>query len=185
VKPHAARLFTASDVAGFCDVDLKTIHNWVNRGKLAHFRTTGRHLRFHRLDVLEFLRAYGYPVPGVLLAGRPSVVAIEPEATIVAALRRALARKFDLTVFSDAIEGLVSLGVTRPEVLVLGPVDVADAATLVARLRAAALTRHVRIIVCGVRADERDAALRSGASDWIARGDAPRLREALERVTGL
>jgi excisionase family DNA binding protein len=57
------KLLTASDLAALCEVDLKTIHNWVDRGKIAHFRTPGRHLRFRAADVAEFLRAWGYSVP--------------------------------------------------------------------------------------------------------------------------
>src|SRR5690349_17242075 len=57
------KLLTASDLAALCEVDLKTIHNWVDRGRIAHFRTPGRHLRFRAADVAEFLRAWGYTVP--------------------------------------------------------------------------------------------------------------------------
>jgi excisionase family DNA binding protein len=57
------KLLTASDLASLCEVDLKTIHNWVDRGRIAHFRTPGRHLRFRAADVAEFLRAWGYTVP--------------------------------------------------------------------------------------------------------------------------
>jgi excisionase family DNA binding protein len=46
-----------------CEVDLKTIHNWVDRGRIPHFRTPGRHLRFRAPDVAEFLRTWGYSVP--------------------------------------------------------------------------------------------------------------------------
>ncbi|HEX2675074.1 MAG TPA: helix-turn-helix domain-containing protein, partial [Polyangiales bacterium] len=61
-RAQAKELFTASEVARFCQVDLKTIHNWADRGEIRHFRTPGRHLRFRRVDVLDFLRKYGYPV---------------------------------------------------------------------------------------------------------------------------
>jgi excisionase family DNA binding protein len=57
------KLLTASDLAALCEVDLKTIHNWVDRGRIPHFRTPGRHLRFRAADVAEFLRAWGYAVP--------------------------------------------------------------------------------------------------------------------------
>ena len=57
------KLLTASDLATLCEVDLKTIHNWVDRGRIAHFRTPGRHLRFRAADVADFLRAWGYSVP--------------------------------------------------------------------------------------------------------------------------
>jgi excisionase family DNA binding protein len=57
------KLLTASDLAALCEVDLKTIHNWVDRGRINHFRTPGRHLRFRAADVAEFLKAWGYTVP--------------------------------------------------------------------------------------------------------------------------
>ena len=54
---------TTTDLATICEVDLKTIHNWADKGKLQHFRTPGRHLRFEREHVVEFLKHFGYPVP--------------------------------------------------------------------------------------------------------------------------
>lgn len=71
------KLLTASDLAALCEVDLKTIHNWVDRGRIAHFRTPGRHLRFRAVDVAEFLRAWGYTVPRELArASARSVVVV-------------------------------------------------------------------------------------------------------------
>jgi excisionase family DNA binding protein len=55
--------FTASDVASVANVDLKTIHNWVNKGKLPHFRTPGRHLRFRPREVVPVLRGMGFTIP--------------------------------------------------------------------------------------------------------------------------
>lgn len=60
-KPQ--HIFTASDLAKFCQVDLKTIHNWANSGRIEFFRTPGRHLRFKATPVRNFLDAYGYDVP--------------------------------------------------------------------------------------------------------------------------
>ncbi|MEP7126566.1 MAG: helix-turn-helix domain-containing protein [Byssovorax sp.] len=68
---------TASDLAALCEVDLKTIHNWVDRGRIPHFRTPGRHLRFRAADVAEFLRAWGYSVPRELArASAPTVLVV-------------------------------------------------------------------------------------------------------------
>lgn len=61
--PRDALYLTASRMAALCEVDLKTIHNWVERGKLKAFRTPGRHLRFVRKDAVAFLEAQGYTVP--------------------------------------------------------------------------------------------------------------------------
>ncbi|MFO0758834.1 MAG: helix-turn-helix domain-containing protein [Byssovorax sp.] len=70
------KLFTASDLATMCEVDLKTIHNWVDRGRITHFRTPGRHLRFRAADVVEFLRTWGYDVPRELKAETTRVVMV-------------------------------------------------------------------------------------------------------------
>lgn len=67
--------FTATHLAAFCGVDLKTIHNWANKGKVPHFRTPGRHLRFKPLDVKAFLEAFGYDVPSAVIEAQPASVA--------------------------------------------------------------------------------------------------------------
>src|SRR5215471_21478596 len=96
-SPVAGELLTASKVARFCHVDLKTIHNWADKGEIKHFRTPGRHLRFRRLDVLDFLRKYGYPIPELLRVGRPKVVVIDDDPNVLAGVRRSLGRRFDVT----------------------------------------------------------------------------------------
>jgi hypothetical protein len=60
-------LYTASELARMCEVDLKTIHNWSDRGLVDFFRTPGGHLRFKRVDVIGFLEQYHFPVPPAIL----------------------------------------------------------------------------------------------------------------------
>src|SRR3984885_626653 len=107
-------LFTASDVARFCQVDLKTIHNWADKGEIRHFRTPGRHLRFRRVDVLDFLRKYGYPIPELLRTGKPKIVVVDPDPATLATIRRALAKQFELTTFQDPFDALVAVGSLQP-----------------------------------------------------------------------
>lgn len=57
------KLLTGPMVAKAFGCDLKTIHNWVNNGKLKAFRTPGRHLRFRVVDVIDALEQYRYDVP--------------------------------------------------------------------------------------------------------------------------
>ncbi len=57
------KLYTAPEFASMCQVDLKTVHNWVQRGQIVkYFRTPGRHLRFIGKDVIEFLETWGFPL---------------------------------------------------------------------------------------------------------------------------
>lgn len=58
-------LLDAGEVARICQADLKTIHNWCDRGQIpatCFFRTPGRHLRFYKGPILAWLAGRGYPV---------------------------------------------------------------------------------------------------------------------------
>jgi excisionase family DNA binding protein len=184
-RTQAKELFTASEVARFCQVDLKTIHNWADRGEIRHFRTPGRHLRFRRVDVLDFLRKYGYPVPEVLRQGKPSVHVIEEDAAQLEGLKKALATRFDVTGFADPVDALIAIGSETPDVVVL---DVGgnkiDGLSCIARLKASDATRHVRLVVYSSREEKKARALEAGASAFVARPDAVKLVETIEALMG-
>jgi excisionase family DNA binding protein len=70
-------LMRAPEVARLCGVDLKTIHNWVNSGRLRASRTPGRHLRFQPPEVRAFMLEHGFEVPPELHAApRPEICVI-------------------------------------------------------------------------------------------------------------
>jgi excisionase family DNA binding protein len=184
--PQQPELFTASDVARFCQVDLKTIHNWADKGEIRHFRTPGRHLRFRRLDVLDFLRKYGYPIPEVLRLGKPKVVVVDEDPAVLAAIRRALAKKFDLTTFQDAFDALVAVGSLQPDALILDlTMPGLDGVRCLTRLHGIDATSHIRCLVYSARDDLKKAATDAGAYDFIKKGELAELRESLERLMGL
>jgi excisionase family DNA binding protein len=74
VRRRPGLTYTAQDVARFCEVDLKTVHHWADRGRVPHHRTEGRHLRFRRNDLVRFLRAHGYPLPEAIASVRPKII---------------------------------------------------------------------------------------------------------------
>ncbi|HEY3592397.1 MAG TPA: response regulator [Polyangiaceae bacterium] len=179
-------LFTASEFASFCQVDLKTIHNWADKGEIRHFRTPGRHLRFRRLDVLDFLRKYGYPIPELLRVGRPKVVVIDDDPNVLAGVRRSLGRRFDVTTFQDPFEALVAVGTVQPDAIVLDlEMSGVDGLRCIERLKAMDSTSHIRTIVYSGQDDQKRAAMDAGASDFVPKGDVTMLRESIERMTGL
>lgn len=184
-RVQAKELFTASEVARFCQVDLKTIHNWADRGEIRHFRTPGRHLRFRRVDVLDFLRKYGYPVPEVLRQGKPSVHVVDEDAAQLESLKKALGMRFDVTGFSDPVDALIAIGSDTPDVVVF---DVGggkiDALSCISRLKASDATRHVRVVVYSAREDKKARALEAGASSFVLRPDVQRLTETIESLMG-
>ena len=179
-------LFTASDVARFCQVDLKTIHNWADKGEIRHFRTPGRHLRFRRLDVLDFLRKYGYPIPEVLRMGKPKVVVVDEDPQVLAALRRTLARRFDLTTFQDPFDALIAVGSLQPDALIFDvKMPGLDGIRCLERLRSIDATSHIRCIVYSTHEEAKKNATDAGAYDFIKKGELAELRDSLERLMGL
>jgi excisionase family DNA binding protein len=170
---------TAVEVARACAVDLKTIHNWARKGKLACTRTGGGHLRFHRLDVTEMLRRHAHPVPDALIAHRLRVCVAGDGARQA---RRAFARKVELVEVAHVIDALVTLAAIDPDALVIEDASWLDDARVLERLRASEATRHVRVVVVGGDDARRAALMRAGARFAVPRDDATSLREALDRI---
>jgi excisionase family DNA binding protein len=121
---HKDDLFTAPQVAKICSTDLKTIHNWVNKSKIKSFRTPGRHLRFRREDILDFLSRFGYPIPEGFAAPPNQIVLVDADETSRKALKRALSRDFEVEVFSNHVDAALYIGKKCPSlVLVNGDTD--------------------------------------------------------------
>jgi len=116
---HSDDLFTAPQVAKICSTDLKTIHNWVNRGEIKFFRTPGRHLRFRRQDIMDFLIKYGYPVPDGFALNRPRVVIIDSDEGNLRGLKRSLTKDLDVQAFGDHLDALLAIGHRRPALVLV------------------------------------------------------------------
>ncbi len=103
-------IFVASQVASIWNVDLKTVHNWVEKGDMEAFRTPGRHLRFRRRSLLSFLRRYNMAVPADLAPERPRVMLLASTPERVERLRAILSAHYDVLVQTDPVAGLAELG---------------------------------------------------------------------------
>ena len=179
-------LFTASEVARFCQVDLKTIHNWADRGEIQHFRTPGRHLRFRQLDVLDFLRKYGYPIPEAVADGRPRLYTVERGDEGSLPGLEEVGEVFEVTVFPDALACLLAVGDAAPDALLVHedmqgarPVDVIRA------IKANAATQHVRAVILSSSVALKAPALAAGASAFMSPEELGSLRGTLEALMGL
>lgn len=178
-------LFTATEVARFCQVDLKTIHNWADRDDIRHFRTPGRHLRFQRVDVLDFLRKYGYPIPDEIGADRPLVTLLGDSADLDPLLG-ALGTPFETKCFDNAFEALIAIGAKTPDALVIsGQSARFDLDELLTALSRAEVTRHVRVVLVGGADTSLEAKLADRVSAQVKRGDGEELRATLEALLGV
>jgi excisionase family DNA binding protein len=118
-------VYSAQSVADFCEVDLKTVHHWADRGKIEHHRTEGRHLRFRRNDVVRFLRAHGYPLPDALVRARPTLAValasapLEEGALSAEEVIRRLGSRFSLRRHGSGALALAHLVADAPDAVVL------------------------------------------------------------------
>jgi len=119
------KLLTASDLATLCEVDLKTIHNWVDRGRIAHFRTPGRHLRFRAADVAEFLRAWGYAVPRELARASSRTVLVLGSKDTASHVTRALGDGLPVRHAAHPYDALVFAGADPADIYVVDLKEVA------------------------------------------------------------
>jgi excisionase family DNA binding protein len=179
-------LFTASQIARFCQVDLKTIHNWADRGQISHFRTPGRHLRFRRPHVLDFLRKYGYPIPDELEAERPRVALFVDGLREKDKVLASLQTTFEVVDYPDPLTGLLQIGEQPPDAIVLGAqVGDLSGADIIDALKRGNNTRHVRAILLAGGEADKQAALVAGASAYVSASDTKGLRDTLEALMGI
>ncbi len=113
------KLLTASDVATLCEVDLKTIHNWVDRGCIPHFRTPGRHLRFQAVDVANFLREWGYTIPRRFYAQIAQTVLVVGSKEALAVVTRAAGQSASVRAVGDLYEATIQVGAEPTSAIVV------------------------------------------------------------------
>ena len=177
-----ALVYTAQDVARFCEVDLKTVHHWADRGKIVHRRTEGRHLRFRRNDVVRFLRAHGYPIPEEASRVKPSVALTVFDGADD--LAKKLGARLRVRRYPSGIVAISSLLAEQPDALVVRLDDPSLAgARTIAALKSAAETAWV--VVATVGGDEREAARAAGAEIAIGEQDLGKLPTELAKVLAL
>lgn len=140
-------LLTSSALAKAFAVDLKTIHNWVDRDYLVATRTGGRHIRVRPADAAAFARAHDFGLPASLRAALRCVVVLDAKPTWVDKIRPTLGDAYDVVSFTDPIDALVHTASELPDVFVL---DTAGLGTPLAKIADAlhgqARTRGIRIV---------------------------------------
>lgn len=185
-SPKLKDLFTASQIARFCQVDLKTIHNWADRGQIMHFRTPGRHLRFRRPHVLDFLRKYGYPIPDELDAERPRIAVLVDSESEKGAFLDALGSVFDVVDYPDPVDGLLRMGEQPPDAVVLGAkIGQLSGTEIIVALKRSDSTQHVRAVLLAGAESDKQAALEAGASAHVSASDVLGLKDTLEALMGV
>ena len=148
---------TSGDIARSLAVDLKTVHRWVQKGRLRGQRTRGGHLRFHRVEVVRFLRGRRLQIPQGLSIGSPRILAVR--------LPPLMQHRWATEYLDGLFDALVELMSSDYDVVAvnLDRLDTNAAAAFVRALRSRAATQSVGLVVVSQWADRRRALLAAGA----------------------
>ena len=171
------KLLTASDVADLCEVDLKTIHNWVDRGCIPHFRTPGRHLRFQAVDVASFLREWGYAIPRRFYAQIAQTVLVVGGEDAESVVTRAAGQSASIRTVRDLYEVAIRVGAEPTSAIVVDVGELRGKMEVFERT-VAAVRRAFDIPVLVLGEDETNLAEKMDVL-FIPMGDSKMLRAAL------
>lgn len=114
------KAFTTRQVAALAHVSQSTIANWISAGLLPAFRTPGGHHRILPSDFVRFLETHGFPIPEDLAAElrmRVLVVATAEGAAPFLENLKAANSNLDIFIAGTSVEGLLRLGLDRPDVI--------------------------------------------------------------------
>lgn len=101
-------IFTTFQIARLCDVDISTVINWIDAGKLKAYKTPGGHRRINRADLLDFLKRYALPVPHVLSLEGVGVVVVVPRKSVRTRLLAVLSERWPELVVGVAANGFAA-----------------------------------------------------------------------------
>jgi excisionase family DNA binding protein len=176
-------LFTAPQVAKICSTDLKTIHNWVNRGEINYFRTPGRHLRFRRQDILEFLKKFGYPIPDGFAPSKPKVVLIDSNPETSSKIANELSQNLEVIAFKDHMDALLAIGKDKPALILINGSAGPEMLKLVAKI--SQNEKNLPVTVFGQSETLKGQASASGAAEYISTTDPLVISQRISSILGI
>jgi excisionase family DNA binding protein len=168
------RQFTSHQIAELVQVSPSAVLRWIDQGLLPAFRTPGGHRRVLAPALVEFLKAHQLPIPRQL-ATPVRVLVIDDEVRYLRSLGAVLRRTQPgllLELTDSPVEGLLKVGLTRPNAVLLDwSMPGMDGLEVCRRIKAAPETRDIAVIaVTGRASPELEASFRKeGASGFLAK----------------
>jgi len=171
----ARRNYTTYQISQLCDIDVSTVINWIDDGKLHGYRTPGGHRRVRREDLLTFLREYKMPMPEELQTHehpRVLIVDDEPDTRLtIKALLRAEG-EYEVATASNGFEAGVKAVQWQPDLILLDfmmpDMDGFEACRLI---KNDPITRHIAVLALTILSspDEVARIRAAGADDYLAK----------------
>ena len=186
---------TTYEVSRFLKVDLTTVINWCDQGKLKAYKTPGGHRRVDPKDFLYFLKEYRMPVPGEFereMQGGLRIVIVDDEKEIRRVVVKALQKHLPQAKFFEARDGFEAGMLILDQVPGLVILDLmlpgVDGFKVCANIRSDARFRNTKVLaITGQNTDQnKSRILEAGADDFLAKPfDVKALMEKVSKLLKL
>ena len=114
---------SVGQVAAICRVSKKTVLNWIYEGALKAFTTYGGHYRVWPVNLKKFLSTAGMDIPFDFVDETATHILIiddeRPYAQMLKSVISAELPNTEITTTEDGFEGLLLIGETKPQLVIL------------------------------------------------------------------
>lgn len=166
-------VLTTGEAAKYCGVNFRTVIRWIERGRLKAYKLPGR--GDHRIrvdDFVLFLRENQMPVPEELAGANRTILVIEDQPEMAAAIRRVLKRAgFEVELAQDGFEAGTLLSRCKPALITLDlKMPGIDGYQVLSYIREHEEHANAKVLVISAETREGlDRALQAGANDVLSK----------------
>lgn len=162
------KTLTTGEIATYCDVNLRTVIRWIERGELKGFKLPGRgNNRVLIEDFISFLEEHGMPVPAELVPQNNNrILVLDDEPAITRLISRILrSGGYEVDVAADGFQGGAKLLQDRPALITLDlSMPGLDGFQVLDFIRSTSEIKHTKVIVVSALSNtELNRALEVGA----------------------
>ena len=167
---------TTYRISRYLHVDLTTVINWCEMGKLKAYKTPGGHRRVQSDDFLEFLKQYKMPIPKEFkerMEGALKILIVDDEEPLRRFLRRTLTRHIPQAELFEAQDGFEAgkfITDKLPHLVILDlRIPGVDGFRVCANIREDSRFKNTKILaITGYGTNEnRERILKAGADDYL------------------
>jgi two-component system response regulator VicR len=162
------KTLTTGEIAKFCDVNLRTVIRWIDRGSLKGFKLPGRgNNRVKEKDFVDFLVVHGMPVPKEFQRkANNRVLIVDDELPLAKAIQRVVkSAGYETSIATDGFRAHSKLLTELPLLMVLDlnmpGLDGFDVLDYVRSTRE--MSNTIIIVISALDHDNLDKALACGA----------------------
>jgi excisionase family DNA binding protein len=168
-----AKSLTTGDIAQYCDVNLRTVIRWIDKGNLKGYKLPGRgNNRVTVENFVVFLKENNMPIPAEFLVNNKTVLIVDDDKNMAGAIKRVLKKEaFECDIATNGFLAGSKLMENKPSLMTLDlTMPGLNGFELLRHLRAEAQFNDLKILVISaLKQDRLDEAMALGANAVLSK----------------